>query len=322
MRFSFIRKSLIVLTLSFAASNFSAAQGLDKVDFLIPGGEGGGWDTTARETGNALKATGLVKQVSFKNMSGGGGGRALENLIQKASTHSNTLMVQSTPLVLRKLTSVIKNSFRDVTPISLMIAEFQAVVVPTNSPLKTINDLTASIQSNYAKNTIIGGSAKGSLDHITAILIIDAAGLDVKKLRYIPSDGGGDALGRLYKGVGAALVTGIGEVIDDLNAGKLRVLGVTSEASLPGINAATMKEQGLDVVFANWRGFFAPPGISAAKRQAYADTLQQLTKTSEWQAVRTKYGWEDFYKRDDELIKFLESQEADISKTLKSVGLL
>ncbi|WP_020409379.1 Bug family tripartite tricarboxylate transporter substrate binding protein [Hahella ganghwensis] len=311
---------LLVLSMCFGMSAHAAS--VDTINFLIPGGEGGGWDTTARETGNALKATGLVSNVSFRNMSGGGGGRALENLIQKAGEHDQTLMVQSTPLILRNLTSVIKNGFRDITPVSLMIAEYQVVVVPADSPIATVGELISAVKSDYAKNSIIGGSAKGSLDHITAVLIMDASGLDVKKMRYVPSDGGGEALDRLYKKVGSALVTGVGEVIDEVNSGKLRVLGVTSEERIPGIEAKTMKEQGVDVVFANWRGFFAKPGLSDSQRNLYADTLQALTKTDEWKAIRAKYGWEDFYKRDGELMGFLETQEEAIRKTLQSVDML
>ena len=319
-------KKLITIVISLLFSQCILATDVDKIDFLIPGGEGGGWDTTARQTGQALIDSGLINSATYRNLSGSGGGRALIDLIENENKHENTLMVQSTPLILRNITGVIKNDYRDVRPVALMIAEFQVLVVPASSPFKNTADFVAAIEKSALNNPILGGSSKGSLDHITAALILKSAGLDSLKMRYIPSDGGGDALKRLYEGEGSgdaiSLVTGYGEIVDDFHAGKLRILGISSENRLPGIDAPTFKEQGYKVVFANWRGFFARPTISDKQFSAYEKMLNNLHKTAIWADIRAKYGWADFYKSGEDLMQFLTSQEADIKETLQTLGII
>lgn len=292
---------------------------LEKIHFLIPGGRGGGWDTTARETGQALVKTGLVKQVTFENLSGAGGGRALMSLIE--GSHEETLMVQSTPLILRNLTGTIRQSFRDITPVSLLIAEYQVLAVPADSPYTSVNALLNAIEEDPIKNGILGGSPKGSLDHVTTALMLKEAGIPIDEARYLPNDGGGDALKRLYGKVGVALVTGYGEVAKEYEAGKLRLLGITSEQRLPDLNVPTMKEQGLDMVFINWRGFFAKPDLPKDRYLAYRNMLVTLTTTKAWQEIREKYGWDHFVKTDQALLQFLENQEREMKEVLSTLEL-
>lgn len=292
---------------------------LEKIHFLIPGGEGGGWDTTARETGQALIKTGLIKQATFENLSGAGGGRALMSLI--AGPHEETLMVQSTPLILRNLTGTVQQSFRDITPVSLTIAEYQVLAVPSDSPYTSVNALLNAIKEDPIKNGILGGSPKGSLDHVTTALMLKEAGIPINEARYLPNDGGGDALKRLFGKVGVALVTGYGEIAREYEAGKLRLLGITSEQRLPNLNVPTMKEQGLDVVFINWRGFFAKPDLPKDRYLAYRNALVTLTTTKAWQEVLEKYGWNHFIKTDQELLQFLENQEGEMKEILSTLEL-
>ena len=88
-----------ILLFSATATNSIA---MDKIHFVIGGGAGGGWDGTARGTGEALTKSGMLKSASFENMSGGGGGKALAFMIN--TKPKNTILVQSTPLVLRSIT--------------------------------------------------------------------------------------------------------------------------------------------------------------------------------------------------------------------------
>ncbi|WP_163833633.1 tripartite tricarboxylate transporter substrate binding protein [Spartinivicinus ruber] len=317
MKLGCLTKALFVFITILNINNVFA--GISNIDFLIPGGEGGGWDTTARQTGQALIETNLIKSASYNNLSGGGGGRAIKSLVTEPDKYQNTLMVQSTPLILRNLSGVIPHSYRDITPISLLIAEYQVLVVPKDSVYKNTSELIAAVKENYSKNSIIGGSAKGSLDHVTAALILQAAGLNPKKMRYISSDGGGEALERLYKGVGVALVTGFGEIVDEYKKDKVRILGITSESKVPGLEIPTFKEQGLNLVFANWRGFFARSGMSSDQVQQYVDLFKSLNQTDKWNEVRSKYGWADYLKSGDELKVFLKKQENSIQEILKLI---
>jgi len=316
-----IRRLLPVCAL--LALLFSAITGWaqpNNIHFLIPGGKGGGWDTTARETGKALMETGLIRQASYQNFSGAGGGRALRDMVVNATGYGNTLMVQSSPIILRNISGSVAYGFRDVTPVAIMIAEYQVVAVPKQSPFENLQQLIEAVRLDITRNRIIGGSAKGSLDHITAALILNAAGVDVTAMRYLESDAGGDALRRLYQGDGVALVTGYGEVISELEAGNLRLLAITSETPQPGINTKTAREQGYDVVFANWRGFFAPPTVTPHTRDSYQQLLKRLHDSEHWQAIRQRFGWAPFFKSGNDLTAFLLAQEAEIWLTLQQLG--
>ena len=70
----YIISVLFSAILLFSTTNSFA---IDKLHFVIGGGAGGGWDGTARGTGEALTKAGMLKSASFENMSGGGGGKAL-----------------------------------------------------------------------------------------------------------------------------------------------------------------------------------------------------------------------------------------------------
>ena len=119
--FGWTRRALIAAaTATLAVTGTARAEGhqmMDAVHFLIPGGAGGGWDGTARGTGEALMNSGLVGNATYENMSGGGGGVAIANLIENAASSEGTLMVNSTPIVIRALTGEIAQSFRDLTPV-------------------------------------------------------------------------------------------------------------------------------------------------------------------------------------------------------------
>ncbi|BAJ02676.1 tripartite tricarboxylate transporter substrate-binding protein [Shewanella violacea] len=315
---------LILSLLSLLQSNIvlaeTQAQPVEFIHFLIPGGEGGGWDTTAREAGKALLASRLVHRVYFDNFIGAGGGRALMALVNHPEKHLNTWMIQSTPLILRHLTGTIPYSFRDIIPIGTLIAEYQAIVVPMNSRFHTIHDLISAIADSPVRNPILGGSSLGSLDHITLALIAQAGDLPISKLRYVPTDGGGDAIKKLNQGLGVALVSGIGEVTQAYRNQEIRILGVTSKKRLVTLpKVKTLSEQGLNVQFANWRGFFVSSQLSAEKVQSYKQLLSELNLSQEWATARKTHQWQQLFLQDDDLIDFLNQQELMMKKALSDL---
>ena len=128
-----------VLAISLASlSTVSFATSLDKIHFVIPGGAGGGWDMTARSIGDVLMKEELVKQVSFQNLSGGGGGKAIAHMIETAERQQDTLMVNSTPIVIRSLSGIFPQSFRDLTPVASMVADYGAIVVAADSKIQRL----------------------------------------------------------------------------------------------------------------------------------------------------------------------------------------
>ena len=191
-----------------------AEQALDKIHFLIPGGAGGGWDGTARGTGEALTKSGLVGTASYENMSGGGGGKAIGYLIENAESLDDTLMVNSTPIVIRSLTGVFPHNFRDLTLVAGTIGDYAALVVPADSDISDMEEFLAVYDADPAGTPIGGGSVPGGMDHLVAAMVMEASGRDALGVNYIPYDAGGTAMAALLSGEIKALSTGFSEAVD------------------------------------------------------------------------------------------------------------
>ena len=317
------RRSVLALPLALAlGAGPAAAADIDSVHFLIPGGAGGGWDGTARGTGEALTKSGIVGKATYENMSGGGGGKAIGYIIENAASNQGTLMVNSTPIVIRSLTKRFPQNFRDLTMVAGTIGDYAAFVVSKDSELQSFKDLVAAYDKNPRKVAIGGGSVPGGMDHLVAALAMEAAGKDPTKVKYIPYDAGGKAMAALLSGEIQALSTGFSEAVEMAKAGEARIIGVTSAERVPAFaDAPTLKEQGYDAEFVNWRGFFAAPGLPADRRQMYIDALGKMYDTPEWEAVRARNGWVNIYKPRAEFVAFLEEQEEAMKSLLNGLGI-
>lgn len=316
-------KTLGVVALSIGLMSSTNAADIEEIHFLIPGGAGGGWDGTARGTGEALTKSGLIKSASYQNMSGGGGGKAIAHMIETAKKQEGTLMVNSTPIVIRSLTKVFPQSFRDLTPIASIIADYGAFVVRKDSPYKDWNSVMEAFKADPKKVKFAGGSAKGSLDHLVPAAAIKNGGGDPKQFRYIPYDAGGKAMAALLSGEAQFLSTGLGEALDLAKAGEVRILAVTApERVKEAPDVPTLKEMGNDTVFANWRGFFGAPGLSKEMVAKYNEKLKAMYDTPEWETVRKRNGWVNLYQPGDEFYSFLEDQEKVVGDLMKELGFL
>ncbi|MEP2530121.1 tripartite tricarboxylate transporter substrate-binding protein [Shimia sp.] len=327
MTFKLGRRALIataVATMAFAGSAMADGHKvLDSIHFLIPGGAGGGWDGTARGTGEALTKAGIVGNASYENMSGGGGGKAIGYLIENADSNHGTLMVNSTPIVIRSLTGVFPHNFRDLTLVAGTIGDYAAMVVGKDSPINSMDDLMAAYDADPSKTAIGGGSVPGGMDHLVAAMVMEAAGKDALGVKYIPYDAGGKAMAALLSGEIAALSTGFSEAVDLAAAGEVKIIGVTSPERVSAApDAMTMTEQGIDTTFVNWRGFFGAPGLPAEEVAMYQKALGEMYETDAWEEVRARNGWVNIHNSGDDFKAFLEEQEKVIGDLMKKLGFL
>lgn len=320
-QFSKICKNIALASFLVAGmATTSVASSVEKIHFLIPGGAGGGWDGTARGVGEALKKSNLIKEVSYENMSGGGGGTAIAYMIETASRQQNTLMINSTPIVIRSLQGVFPQSFKDLSLVAAVVADYQVLVVSKNSKYTSWADIKAAFDKNPTALKIGGGSSRGSMDHLVAAQIFKAAGGNPSSVRYVPYDAGGKALAGLLTGEIEILSTGLGEVIDKHKSGELKIIATTSDETIDGI--PSFKELGVDTYFANWRGFFGAPNLSEERINDFAKVFSEMYKTKEWEEVRSRYGWSNLYKPTKSFRTFLEKQEQEISSLMKEMGFL
>jgi putative tricarboxylic transport membrane protein len=299
---------------------------IEKLHFVIGGGAGGGWDGTARGTGEALTKAGFLKSASFENMSGGGGGKALAYMIN--TKPENTILVQSTPLVLRSITrhkGYVSGSgtlsYKDVVPIAGVIGDYGAIAVAKNSPYKNFDDVVKAYKANPSSIKMAGGSVRGSMDHLIGALAFQAAGANPNDVAYIPYDAGGKALAGLLSGETQIISTGLGELMGARD--QVRIIGITAPSRVSDApDAPTLKEQGYDVQFVNWRGFFGPPGMSSKDKKAIAKMLGDVQKTPEWEAVRARNAWVNIYNPDKKFVKFLQNQTKEMTALMKKLGVI
>ena len=299
---------------------------IDKLHFVIGGGAGGGWDGTARGTGEALTKAGFLKSASFENMSGGGGGKALAYMIN--TKPENTILVQSTPLVLRSITrhkGYVSGSgtlsYKDVVPIAGVIGDYGAIAVAKDSPFKNFKDVVDAYKANPSSIKMAGGSVRGSMDHLIGALAFQAAGANPNDVAYIPYDAGGKALAGLLSGETQIISTGLGELMGARD--QVRIIGITAPDRVGDApDAPTLKEQGYDVQFVNWRGFFGPPGMSSKDKKAIAKMLGDVQKTPEWEAVRARNAWVNIYNPDKKFVKFLKTQTKEMTALMKKLGVI
>ena len=323
--FGWTRRALLAAaTATLAVSGVAKAQPMmEAVHFLIPGGAGGGWDGTARGTGDALVAAGLLGTVTYENLSGGGGGVAIASLIENAASSDGTLMVNSTPIVIRALTGEISQSFRDLTPVAGTVGDYAALVVTADSPITTMEEALAMYRADGIGFAIGGGSVPGGMDHLVAAIVMQAAGEDPTAFNYVGYYAGGEAMAGLLSGEIDALSTGFSEAIALSAQGVVRILGVTAPERVPAsADTPTFVEQGIDAQFVNWRGFFAAPGMDAAKVEAYQALLAAMLETPEWEATRASMGLVNIWRPGAEFTEFLEAQETQLGDLMRQLGFL
>ena len=318
-----MRKSVAAAAFLVAAIAALATPALAQMELKImaPAAPGGGWDATARSMQQALIADKLVKSVQVVNVTGAGGAVGLAQLVNSGKGDGSQIMVNGFVMVGALLMNKSPVRLDQATPLARLTQETEVIVVPANSPIKNAQDLAKALKENVAKVTWAGGSA-GGVDQITAALFASAIGADASKVNYIAFSGGGESLAAILGGKVTAGISGWSEYEGQIKAGKLRAIGITSDKRIAGVDVPTIKEQGVDLVIANWRSVMAPPGISADQKKALLDLIDKLVKSPAWVDQLKQKGWDDAYLPGDAFAAFLKQEDARVTTVLKSVGMV
>ena len=296
----------------------ASAQGIATLKMLIPANPGGGWDQTGRALAAAMQSAKSVQNVQFDNKGGAAGTIGLAQFVNAAKGDPNTLMMGGMVMVGGIALNKSPVDLTMVTPIARLTTEYEVIVVPANSPHKTIGDLLKAFKAEPGKVAWGGGSAGGT-DHILVGLVAKAVGADPSKINYVPFKGGGEAITSIIGGHVVAGVSGLGEFAEQIKAGRMRALAVSSPKALDGI--ASLKEQGIEVELGNWRGIFAAPGITPAQRDALIAAVKAGTESPMWKESLAKFGWDAAYLPGDEYKRFLDEDIKRITAIIDSLGL-
>jgi len=308
------------LIVGLASSFALSASALDSVKFMIPANPGGGWDSTGRNLGQAMVKAGAVKNVQYDNKGGAGGTIGLAQFVNTSKGDGNAIMVGGMVMVGGIILNKSAVNLGMVTPLARLTGEYEVIVVPAASPIKTMKDLVAKFKADPGSVSWGGGSAGGT-DHILAGMIAQAVGVDPSKVNYIPYAGGGEAQAALLGNHVTAGVSGYSEFAAQIKAGKFRALAISADKKIPGIDVATLKDQGIDVELFNWRGVFAAPGITDAQKKALLAAVETTVKSAGWKEVLAKQDWTDIYMAGDAFNKYLDDENKRIGDILGKLAL-
>lgn len=319
-----VTATLVALT---ATAGCGVTRGDDSRDIAmwIPNSPGGGYDQTGRAAVSVLEQDDITGgDFEVTNILGAGGSVALTRLMG-ADGDEHTMMTMGLGVVGSAYSFALPYKVTDATPIAQLIEDQEGVLVPADSPYQTLEDFISDWQANPTEIAVGGGSSPGGPDHLFPMQLAEAVDIEPSDVRYVPYDGGGPLTSALLGNKIAVGFSGLGEFEGQIEAGELRVLAVSGEERLTGSSvkdAPTLTESGIDLVFTNWRGVLAPPGISDARRDELIDYVEQMHDTPEWREALEDNGWTDALKTGDEFGEFLDEQDARVASTLEEVGLL
>jgi putative tricarboxylic transport membrane protein len=317
---------LTAIFLSVSCAAFAAAAYPSKnFECIAPAGPGGGWDTTMRMVTKVLTEQKFVTTaMPVSNRPGGGGGVALE-YIQRKKADPYLLTVFSPPLILINLTGQTRLSYKNLTPISMLINDYGAFGVPKNSRFSNIGEVFEAIKKDPKSVKIGGTSSLGSMDHIQFLVAAKAAGItNLKELPYIAFQGG-EGLASLLGAHIDLLSTGMAELVGPKESGDIKILALTAPTRVPSgplSDVPTLKESGIDAEYINWRGIFGAPGMPETERAFMEDALKKMAETPEWKAICERNGWTPVYKGAGDFTAFLDQSNEEARSLLNEIGML
>ena len=293
---------------------------MSELKIMAPAGPGGGWDQTARTIQSTLQSEGLVANIQVENVAGAGGTIGLQQFVNRSSGDPTATIVGGYVMVGAIIANASPVSLADITPLARLTGEYVVVVANADSPINTAEDLAAALRADVGAVTWAGGSA-GGVDHIAAGQFAKAAGVAPEEINYIPYAGGGEALAAILGGQVSVGVSGFSEFSAQIEAGALKVIGITAPERQDYLDAPTFAEQGFDVEVQNWRMIAGAPGITDEQKATLLGTIETMAASDAWAEALATKGWVNTFLAGDEFAAYLEQEIAATGAILKDLGI-
>lgn len=298
-----------------------AARAAANLKMMIPANPGGGWDATGRALGAAMREAGVVSSVTYENKGGAAGAIGLAQFFNASRGNPNALMVMGAVMLGGEIRNKPPVSITQVTPIARLTTEYNVFVLPASSPFKSMADVVEQLKKDPGSVKWGGGSA-GSTEHVAIAMLARRVGVDPSKINYVPFRGGGEAVAAILGGNVSVGGSGYSEFQSYIESGRMRAVGMTSEARIAGIPVPTMKEQGFDVVLGNWRGVYGAAGIDEAQKRALADMVTKATRSKAWADSLAKNNWTSALLVGKPFETFVEESFAELRATMVKAGMV
>ena len=299
----------------------------EQTECIAPANPGGGWDFTCRQVGKTLQDLGLIPgTMQVVNLAGGGGGVAFAEVVNKRNDSNDLIVAASTATATRLAQGAYPGNTRDqVRWIGAVGADYGIIAVAKDSAINTLPELMDQIKSDPRSVSIAGGSAVGGWDHLKVLIAADKSGIeDLRTIKYVAFDGGGEAVTQLLAGSVQAFTGDASEAKGFVDSGDIKVIAVLSPERLEGDFAqfATAREQGIDAIGANWRGFYAPGGMSDDAYGYWVKAVADVYASDAWKAVMAQNGLAPLNVSGAEFEAFVADSIASIQEISKEIGLI
>jgi len=329
MKLHALRRGLAALALSALAPLAAMAQDFtpENTECIAPANPGGGWDFTCRQVGKTLQDLDLIPgTMQVVNVSGGGGGVAFAEVVNKRNDDNDLIVAASSATATRLAQNAYPgNTMDQVRWIGSIGADYGVIAVAKDSEITTLPELMDQIKADPSSIAIGGGSAVGGWDHLKVLIAAKEAGIeDVRKVKYIAFAGGGEAVTQLLAGSLQAFTGDLSEAQGFVDSGDIKVLAVLAPERLPGKFAdyPTAREQGIDAIGANWRGFYGPGGMSDAAYDYWVENLSTLYDSEEWQSIMEANGLAPLDLQGPEFQDFVQQSVDNIASLSREIGIL
>ena len=313
---------LVVTTGTFKGQTkwwYKNVKPISKLEWVASSGVGGGYGTTAIAFADAMKAEGMLSDYTVSYKSGGSGTVGL-GYFQDQKSRNDVAFINGFAMVAGVASTKSKLKLSDNTQVSGLMREWEAIVVPTSSKYKTIQQLLDDIKADPKSMPIAGGS-KGTVDHVFMGLLVEKAGVKATDMNYVPYAGGGEVTTSVLSKQTVAGVSGTSEFATYVKAGKLRVLALSSAKPLASIKGKTLIQQGIDMTFGNWRGFDVSGSMSPEERLNFIQVADIVRAGDAWKATLKAKDWTNLDERGNDFKSFISDQTTAITKLLVSLGL-
>ncbi|WP_170430772.1 Bug family tripartite tricarboxylate transporter substrate binding protein [Ruegeria arenilitoris] len=294
---------------------------------IAPANPGGGWDFTCRQVGKSLQDLGLIDQtMQVVNLAGGGGGVAFAEVVNKRGEDNELIVAASAATATRLAQGAYPgNTMEQVRWLAAIGADYGVIAVAADSAVNTLPELLDQIKADPASVSVAGGSAVGGWDHLKVLIAANAYGIDdVRAVKYIAFDGGGEAVTQLLAGSVQAFTGDISEAKGFVDSGDIKVIAVLAPERLPGEFAdfPTAKEQGVDAIGANWRGFYAPGGMTDEAYGDWVGKIGDLYASGEWKEVMAANGLAPLDLQGAAFQDFVAESVGQIQTISKEIGII
>ena len=310
-----------------AVAGLTLATGAMASECIAPANPGGGWDFTCRQVGKSLQDLGLIDStMQVTNLAGGGGGVAFAEVVNKRNDDNELIVAASSATSTRLAQGAYPgNTMDQVRWLASVGADYGVIAVAADSPVQTLTELLDQIKTDPTTVSVAGGSAVGGWDHLKVLIAANAYGIDdVRSVKYIAFDGGGEAVTQLLAGSVQAFTGDLSEAKGFVDSGDIRVIAVLAPERLEGEFAdfPTAKEQGVDALGANWRGFYAPGGMSDEAYAGWVEKIGALYASPEWKEVMAANGLAPLDLQGDAFQAFVAGSVAQIEQISKEIGII